>query len=67
MDHFATLSMRKDDSIEASKWRARAESLRGRITDVAWDGAWYLRAFHDDGSLVGSAKSTIARLLKQGL
>jgi cyclic beta-1,2-glucan synthetase len=29
--------------------------LRAKIEASSWDGAWYLRAFHDDGSLVGSA------------
>ena len=29
---------------------------------AAWDGAWYLRAFHDDGSLVGSATSCECRI-----
>ena len=62
MDRFADLSMRRGDDIEASRWRARAEALRARIKDVAWDGAWYLRAFHDDGSLVGSAKSRECRI-----
>jgi len=40
---------------EAAAWRARSESLRAAIEACAWDGAWYVRAFHDDGSLVGSS------------
>jgi cyclic beta-1,2-glucan synthetase len=40
-----------------TKWAQKAARLRTRIRDVAWDGAWYIRAFHDDGSLVGSATS----------
>jgi len=39
---------------EAAAWRARAESLRAAIEASAWDGGWYVRAFHDDGSVVGS-------------
>jgi cyclic beta-1,2-glucan synthetase len=57
MDRFAALATHKGESAEASKWLIRAESLRAKTRDVAWDGAWYLRAFHDDGSLVGSATS----------
>jgi cyclic beta-1,2-glucan synthetase len=57
MDRFATLSELRQGSAEAIKWRARAHSLREKIKSVAWDGGWYLRAFHDDGSLVGSATS----------
>ena len=57
MDRFAALAMHKGDTVEGSKWRARAGVLRAKIKSVAWDGGWYLRAFHDDGSLVGSARS----------
>ena len=62
MDRFAALSMRRSDAVLAATWRSHAESLRAQIADVAWDGAWYLRAFHDDGSLVGSAKSRECRI-----
>ena len=47
---------------EPARWRARALALRARTAEVAWDGAWYLRAFHDDGSLVGSAQSRECRI-----
>ncbi len=57
MDRFAALATCREDMTEASKWQARAAVLRAKVKEVAWDGGWYLRAFHDDGSLVGSAKS----------
>jgi cyclic beta-1,2-glucan synthetase len=62
MDRFAALAMRRNDTVEALKWTPRAESLRTKLRNVAWDGGWYLRAFHDDGSLVGSAKSRECRI-----
>ena len=62
MDRFAGLSTCQNDSSGATHWAARAEALRAKVADVAWDGAWYLRAFHDDGSLVGSAKSRECRI-----
>jgi cyclic beta-1,2-glucan synthetase len=62
MNRFAALSETIHDSEAASKWRARADSLRGKIEGAAWDGAWYLRAFHDDGSLVGSANNHECRI-----
>jgi cyclic beta-1,2-glucan synthetase len=61
MDRFAGLCAH-DAATEASKWTARAESLRATIKNVAWDGAWYLRAFHDDGSRLGSAKNRECRI-----
>jgi cyclic beta-1,2-glucan synthetase len=62
MDSFAALSVLRSEHGLALQWRARAEALRAQLSDVAWDGAWYLRAFHDDGSLVGSAKSRECRI-----
>ncbi len=62
MERFAALALLESDHDLASTWRARADSLREKIRRVAWDGGWYLRAFHDDGSLVGSARSRECRI-----
>ncbi len=62
MDRFADLARRKKDDAAASAWSARSEKLRAKVEDVAWDGAWYLRAFHDDGSLIGSASSRACQI-----
>ena len=55
MNGFATLCERVGEGAEAEAWRKRAASLGTKIESCAWDGDWYVRAFHDDGSLVGSA------------
>ncbi len=39
---------------EAEQWKARAEKYRTAIEANAWDGNWYLRAYYDDGSPLGS-------------
>ena len=62
MDRFAAVCGVDEDGAEGDRWRARSTSLRAKVDDCAWDGAWYLRAFHDDGSLVGSAKSHECRI-----
>ena len=62
MDRFAALATRRGEPALAAMWLVHADSLRARTAEVAWDGAWYLRAFHDDGSLVGSAKSRECRI-----
>ncbi len=62
MDRFAALATRRGEPALAAMWLVHADSLRARTAEVAWDGAWYLRAFHDDGSLVGSAKSRGCRI-----
>ena len=62
MDRFATLSDTRKDASLAATWRNRAQLLRERIEESAWDGAWYIRAFHDDGSRVGSSKERECRI-----
>ncbi len=54
---FAALCEHMNNAVDAENWRSRAESLRAKTEACAWDGGWYLRAFHDDGSLLGSAKA----------
>ncbi|MEO7730846.1 MAG: cellobiose phosphorylase, partial [Kofleriaceae bacterium] len=62
IDRFAALCVRTGEVDAAGLWRARAQGLRAQLEVCAWDGAWYLRAFHDDGSLVGSATSQACRI-----
>ena len=41
-----------------AKWcRERVEQLRAAIEATAWDGAWYRRAYFDDGTPLGSAQN----------
>ena len=44
----------KRDPVRASVWRERAASLASAIEQTCWDGQWYLRAFFDDGTPLGS-------------
>ena len=62
MDRFAGLCAQRGDAATGSTWTTRADALRATIKHCAWDGEWYLRAFHDDGSLVGSAKNLECRI-----
>ncbi len=41
----------------AEHYRGRARDLAGKVDEVAWDGEWYLRAFFDDGTPLGSSAS----------
>ena len=45
------------DQERAAAYRARAADLSGAIERYAWDGEWFLRAFYDDGSRLGSAQN----------
>lgn len=47
---------------DAARFREAAGALAKAVEDQAWDGAWYLRAYCDDGTPVGSAASEEARI-----
>lgn len=46
----------KQDYSTLERWKNKYEELRKVIDENCWDGKWYLRAFRDDGSEVGSRK-----------
>ena len=52
---FADLARSRGDTDFADMCSAQAETLRGHIEANAWDGAWYRRAYFDDGTPLGSA------------
>ena len=62
LNAFAQMLERLDQREEAQHWRARGVQLRAAIEDSAWDGAWYLRAWFDDGTPLGSAASHECRI-----
>lgn len=41
----------------ATKWSTHANKLITAIEKEAWDGAWYRRAFYDDGTPLGSSSN----------
>ena len=52
---FASLALGRDDLDFAEVCRVQAKLLRDNIEKNAWDGAWYRRAYFDDGTPLGSA------------
>jgi cyclic beta-1,2-glucan synthetase len=55
MTQFAALARRRDDVARADRYTAEAARLRINIEEHGWDGAWYRRAYFDDGQPLGSA------------
>ena len=53
-DGFAGLARRVGRRDLARLWAGRARELRRAAEDAGWDGAWFLRAFDDDGLPWGS-------------
>src|SRR5262249_54036265 len=54
---FAERAGRRGDTPRAAWCRERAEGLRAALEANAWDGAWYRRAYFDDGTPLGSAQN----------
>ena len=52
---FASLATRRGDTAFAQRCQSAAALLRSHLEDEGWDGAWYRRAYFDDGTPLGSA------------
>lgn len=57
LQQFAKLARRKDDAATADRFEVEAGRLRGNLEEHGWDGAWYRRAYFDDGTALGSAEN----------
>jgi cellobiose phosphorylase len=54
---FAGLAEKRGPRDNANWCRERAEQLRASLESNAWDGAWYRRAYFDDGTPLGSSQN----------
>ncbi|MBU6476648.1 MAG: glycosyl transferase family 36, partial [Xanthomonadaceae bacterium] len=45
-----------------ARWRDHARALELALETKAWDGAWYRRAFYDDGTPLGTSADTECRV-----
>ncbi|HSL42234.1 MAG TPA: glucoamylase family protein [Anaerolineales bacterium] len=54
LNDFAEICELKDDHTQAAEFRAKIADIQKAVERHAWDGEWYLRAFYDDGSPLGS-------------
>ena len=59
---FAALCDGRGDDEQSAAYRQRACELTQAIEAHAWDGAWYRRAFYDDGTPLGSAANSECRI-----
>jgi cyclic beta-1,2-glucan synthetase len=50
------------DFARVANWMVRMASLREALETHGWDGAWYRRAYFDDGFALGSATSRECRI-----
>ena len=59
---FAPIAARRGDGARAQHWMHHADSLQRALDRHAWDGAWFRRAYFDDGTPLGSAYNRECRI-----
>jgi cyclic beta-1,2-glucan synthetase len=59
---FAQICELRGDDVRAERLRAEARQIGQTADESAWDGAWYRRAYFDDGTPLGSAESDECRI-----
>jgi cyclic beta-1,2-glucan synthetase len=57
LSRFAELARKHDDTQFAERCEHEADQLRRNLEQHGWDGAWYRRAYFDDGTPLGSAQN----------
>jgi cyclic beta-1,2-glucan synthetase len=59
---FAKVADARGERKRAETWRLHVTALKAALEREGWDGDWYLRAYFDDGTPLGSAKNTECRI-----
>ncbi|WP_196503322.1 GH36-type glycosyl hydrolase domain-containing protein [Aestuariivirga litoralis] len=54
LEQFEAVSRQRNDAASADMWASHRAALAKALDGPAWDGAWYKRAFFDDGSPLGT-------------
>jgi cyclic beta-1,2-glucan synthetase len=59
---FAVHAESRGDTAEAAGFRRQADDYAAAVETHGWDGAWYRRAYYDDGTPLGSRKDDECRI-----
>jgi len=62
LEQFAETARAKGDAPFAARCGVERERLRANLERHGWDGAWYRRAYFDDGTPLGSANNVECRI-----
>jgi cellobiose phosphorylase len=57
LNSFSSIVKDMNEPDRANRYTELAKKIANAIEKNAWDGAWYLRAFYDDGSPLGASKN----------
>jgi cellobiose phosphorylase len=62
LSNFAEICEMRGDAKRASEYRAQRVNIHKALEKNGWDGEWYLRAYYDDGSRLGSSVNNECRI-----
>ena len=62
LSEWADVADARGDGKRADRWRDHVHALGESLEREAWDGAWYRRAYFDDGTPLGSASNDACRI-----
>ncbi len=62
IDGFAPLATTRGDAVRAGRWLAARSGWVAALHDAGWDGAWFRRAFFDNGAPLGSSTNEECRI-----
>ncbi|SNS17499.1 Cellobiose phosphorylase [Anaerovirgula multivorans] len=62
LNRFAVLCDRMQEEDRGKRYVDYAKQIAEVIERNAWDGGWYIRAFYDDGSPLGSSQNTECKI-----
>lgn len=62
LDKFEKICRNRGDSERADRYSVELKKLKKHLNEEGWDGNWYLRAFYDDGTPLGSHQNKECRI-----
>jgi cellobiose phosphorylase len=62
LSQFAEICESRGDTKRASDYRTQIVNIHKALEKNGWDGEWYLRAYYDDGSRLGSSVNNECRI-----
>jgi len=62
LDEFSVICAARGETERADRYRQHMRELKNSIEANGWDGDWYLRAFFDDGTPLGSSRNEECRI-----